>query len=123
MHTRINEIVKKSGLTKTDFAKRLGLSQPFVSRICNGESAPSDRTIQDICREFGCNEVWLRTGEGEPFRQETRQEQIMRFAVQTVKGSDEFRKSFVSMLAELEPEDWENLSRVYRKLLEEYKKD
>lgn len=123
MHTRINEIVKKSGLTKTDFAKRLGLSQPFVSRICNGESTPSDRTISDICREFGCDEVWLRTGEGEPFRQETRQEQIMRFAVQTVKGSDEFRKSFVSMLAKLDPADWENLSRIYLKLLEEYKKD
>ena len=123
MHTRINEIVKKSGLTKTDFAKRLGLSQPFVSRICNGESTPSDRTISDICREFGCDEVWLRTGEGEPFRQETRQEQIMRFAVQTIKGSDEFRKSFVSMLAKLDPEDWENLSKIYRKLRDEYKKD
>ena len=123
MHTRINEIVKKSGLNKTEFAKRLGLSQPFVSRICSGESTPSDRTIQDICREFGCDEVWLRTGEGEPFRQETRQEQIMRFAVQTIKGSDEFRKSFVSMLAKLDPEDWENLSKIYRKLREEYKKD
>lgn len=123
MHTRINEIVKKSGLTKTDFAKRLGLSQPFVSRICTGESSPSDRTIQDICREFGCNEAWLRTGEGEPFQQKSREEQIMRFAVQTVKGSDEFRKSFVSMLAKLEPEDWENLSKIYRKLLDAYKKD
>lgn len=123
MHTRINEIVKKSGLNKTEFAKRLGLSQPFVSRICSGESTPSDRTIQDICREFGCDEVWLRTGEGEPFRQQTKEEQIMRFAVQTIKGSDEFRKSFVSMLAKLDPEDWENLSKIYRKLLEEYKKD
>ena len=123
MHTRINEIVKASKLTKTDFAKRLGISQPYLSQICAGQKTPSDRTISDICREFGCDEVWLRTGEGEPFRQETRQEQIMRFAVQTVKGSDEFRKSFVSMLAKLDPEDWENLSKIYRKLLDEYKKD
>lgn len=122
MHTRINEIVKKSGLTKTDFAKRLGLSQPFVSRICNGESTPSDRTISDICREFGCDEVWLRTGEGEPFRQETRQEQIMRFAVQTAKGSNEFQKALVAMLAKLDPEDWTALERIAEKLLEEYKK-
>ena len=122
MHTRINEIVKRSGLTKTDFAKRLGLSQPFVSKICTGDSTPSDRTITDICREFGCNEVWLRTGEGEPFQQRSKEEEIMRFAAQTVKGTDEFRKAFVSMLARLEPDDWENLAKIYAKLTDEYKK-
>lgn len=120
---RIAFIQKNSKLTQTEFAGRISISQQYLSQICNGKKTPSDRTISDICREFGCDEVWLRTGEGEPFRQETRQEQIMRFAVQTVKGSDEFRKSFVSMLAKLEPEDWENLSKIYRKLLDEYKKD
>ena len=123
MNKRIEEIVKRSGLSKTDFAKRLGLSQPFVSRLCSGESAPSDRTISDICREFGCDEIWLRTGEGEPFRQETRQEMIMRFATQTVKGSDEFRKSFVAALAKLEPEDWQNLAQIFKKFNEAYEKE
>jgi transcriptional regulator with XRE-family HTH domain len=123
MHTRINEIVKKSGLTKTDFAKRLGLSQPFVSRICSGDSLPSDRTIADICREFGCNEVWLRTGEGEPFQERSREEEIMRFAVQTVKGSNEFRKAMAAMLSKMTPEDWENLERLYNMFTEEYKKE
>ena len=123
MQERINFLIQKLNISKTKFAERLNISPAFVSQMCSGVREPSDRTIQDICREFGCDEVWLRTGEGEPFRQETRQEQIMRFAVQTVKGSDEFRKSFVSMLAKLDPEDWENLSKIYRKLLEEYKKD
>ena len=122
MHTRISKIVAKSGLTKTDFAKRLGVSQPFVSRLCSGEVQPSDRTISDICREFGCNEVWLRTGEGEPDQQRTRQEEIMRFAVQTYKSDDEFRKAFVAMLAKLDPEDWKALNKIADKLLEEYKK-
>lgn len=63
MHTRINEIVKKSGLTKTDFAKRLGLSQPHVSRLCSGETTPSDRTISDICRVFNVNRRYLEQGE------------------------------------------------------------
>ena len=122
MHTRISQIIRDSGLTKTDFAKRLGLSQPFISKICTGDSVPSDRTILDICREFGCNEVWLRSGEGEPFQKKTREEELMRFAVQTVKGSDEFRKALVSMLAKLDPEDWENLSKIYAKITDEYKK-
>lgn len=123
MYTRINEIVSKSGLTKTDFAKRIGISQPFLSQICAGVKTPSDRTIADICREFDCNEVWLRTGEGEPFKERTREEEIMRFAVQTLKGSDEFRKAMVSMFAKLDAEDWANLEKIYRKLAEEYKKE
>lgn len=123
MHTRINEIVKDSKLTKTDFAKRLGISQPYLSQICAGQKTPSDRTIADICREFGCDEVWLRTGEGEPFRQETRQELIMRFAVQTVKGSNEFRKALVAMLATLDDSEWDGLEQLLDKLLEQYKKD
>ena len=123
MHTRISKIVADTGISKTDFAKRLNLSQGMISRLCSGTASPSDRTITDICREFGVDEVWLRTGEGEPFRQETLQEQIMRFAVQTVKGSDDFRKSFVSALAKLEPEDWANLAKIYDKLSEAHKKE
>jgi transcriptional regulator with XRE-family HTH domain len=122
LNKRIIFLIKLLGISKTKFAERLNVSQAFVSQMCAGTREPSDRTISDICREFGCDEVWLRTGEGEPFRQETRQEQIMRFAVQTVKGSDEFRKAFVAMLSKLEPEDWANLSRIYAKLTEEYKK-
>ena len=123
MHTRINEIVKKTALTKTDFGKRINISQGMVSRICSGDANPSDRTIADICREFGVNEVWLRTGEGEPFRETSREEEIMRFAVRTNKGSDEFRKALVAMLAKLDDEDWEALGKIADKLLEEYKKE
>lgn len=123
MKDRIEFVIKSANIKKVDFAKRLNISQAFVSQMCSGAAKPSDRTITDICREFGCNEVWLRTGEGEPFQEENRQEQIMRFAVQTVKGSDEFRKAFVSMLAKLDAEDWDNLAKIYAKLNEEYKKE
>lgn len=123
MNTRIDHIVKKSGLTKAKFAERIGVSAPYVTMLCSGASNASDRTISDICREFGCNEVWLRTGEGEPFREESRSELIMRFAVQTAKGSDEFKKALVAMLAKLDPEDWEALGKIADKLLDEYKKE
>ena len=123
MHTRISLIVRRSGLTKTDFGKRINISQSMASRICAGDAKPSDRTISDICREFGCDEVWLRTGEGEPFHQETRQELIMRFAVQTVKGSNEFRKALVAMLATLDDSEWDGLEKLLDKMLEQYKKD
>lgn len=123
MHTRINKIVEESDLTKTAFAKRVNISQGMVSKICSGDANPSDRTIADICREFGVNEVWLRTGEGEPRREESRSALIMRFATQTAKGSDEFKKALVAMLAKLDPEDWEALGKIADKLLDEYKKE
>ena len=113
------EILK---LSQKDFSDRLGLSENFVWMIEKGNRVPSDRTVSDICREFGCNEVWLRTGEGEPFQEETRNEQIMRFAVQTVKGSDEFRKNFVSMLARMDASDWESLAKIFDKFAEDAKK-
>lgn len=123
MQDRIESIIKTLNIKKVDFAKRLNVSQAFVSQLCSGAANPSDRTIADICQEFGVNETWLRTGEGEPFQQRTQEEEIMRFAVRTVKGSDEFRKALVSMLAKLGPEDWENLAAIYAKLKEDNKKE
>lgn len=119
MKDRIYEVRRRSGLNQSDFAEKLNLSKNFISLIETGNRSPSDRTISDICREFGCNEVWLRTGEGEPFQQESKEEAIMRFAASTIRGSDSFKKSFVSMLAKLEPEDWEKLGDIFRKLADE----
>lgn len=123
MKDRIEYVIKSSNIKKVDFAKRLNLSQAFVSQMCSGVAKPSDRTIQDICREFGCNEVWLRTGEGEPFKERSLEETIMRFAVQTNKGSDDFRKAYVAMLANLSDDGWKGLQEMYDKLSEIYKKE
>lgn len=120
---RITFVQKNSKLNQTQFAERIGISQQYLSQICNGKKIPSDRTISDICREFGCNEVWLRTGEGEPFKERTLEETIMRFAVQINKGSDDFRKAYVAMLANLSDEGWKGLQEMYDKLSEIYKKE
>jgi transcriptional regulator with XRE-family HTH domain len=130
MNSRIKELrtvllKEKLGrkITQQEFADKLGLSQNYIWQIENGDRVPSERTLSDICREFGCNEIWLRTGEGDPFQEESRQEQIMRFAAQTVNGSDEFKKAFVSMLAKMDADDWENLAKLFRKLSGEIKKE
>lgn len=64
MNSRISSIVADSGLTKTAFGKKVGISQSMVSMLCNGTAKPSDRTISDICREFNVRREWLETGEG-----------------------------------------------------------
>jgi transcriptional regulator with XRE-family HTH domain len=123
MNERIKQIRKNANLTLEKFGKRIGITAASCSNIESGKTNPSNQTIQAICKEFGCNEIWLRTGEGDPFQEESRQEQIMRFAAQTISGSDEFKKSFVSMLAKLDAEDWEALARIFGKLAGETKKE
>ena len=123
MNERIKQIRKSANLTLEKFGKRIGITAASCSNIESGKTNPSNQTIQAICKEFGCNEIWLRTGEGYPFQEESRQEQIMRFAAQTVHGSDEFKKSFVSMLAKLDAEDWDALARIFGKLAGETKKE
>lgn len=124
INTRIAEVIRASGLTKTAFSKRIGLSQPFVSQLASGDAAPSDRTIVDICREFGVNEHWLRTGQGEMLVHLSREEEIMRFAATVIRDpSSEFQRRFVSVLARLTPEQWQLMEQMARKLLQEQAKE
>lgn len=122
MKDRIKQIRKSLNLSQAEFGSRVKLSQNYIWMIEKGDRIPADRTISDICREFGVNEIWLRTGDGKPFQEETRQEQIMRFSAQTVKGSDEFRKAFVSMLAKMDADDWGALEKLFDNLANEIKK-
>ena len=123
MHTRITEIVRRSGLTKTDFAKKLGLSQPFVSRICAGDAVPSDRTIADICRVFRINEKWLRTGEGEMEIADTQREKLQNFFADVLATAPDERSAFVAALDDLPPEFWPLVAELARKYVDNLKKE
>ena len=114
---RVKELRKQVNLTQQAFADRLNLKRNTVGSYEVNVVEPSDRTISDICREFNVNETWLRTGEGEMFNQITRSEKITSFLTEiTEDAGDDFKRRFVEMLAELEPEDWKLLERMAEKL-------
>lgn len=114
---RISKIIGSVGITKTEFAERLNVTQPYISKLSNGGSIPSDRTILDICREFSVSEDWLRTGEGEMFTPITRDEQIASFVGSTLSGeADTFKRRFISMLSRLDESEWEALESIVNKM-------
>lgn len=124
MNTRIEEVRKHEGLTQEQFADRINLSRNYLWMLENGSRVPSDRTIKDICREFNVDEHWLRTGEGEPFREPEVDAQLAAFLAEITDGdSDDFRKRFVAMLADLDPKDWALLERMAKDLDLGKKKD
>jgi len=70
MNTRITEIRKSYNMTQERFAEEMGISKNYVNLIENGKKNPGDRLISDICRRFNVNETWLRTGQGNPSKEE-----------------------------------------------------
>lgn len=124
MNERIRSLIKALKIKQAEFAQRIGVSRPFVSELCSGAKNPSDRTIADICREFGVNEHWLRTGEGDMFVNPSREEEVMRFAATVIRNpSSEFQRQALSLLAKLTPEQWQLMEQMARKLLQEQAKE
>lgn len=120
MNERIKKIRKELNLTQEDFSSRIGLSRNFIAQIETGTKKPSDRTISDICREFNINEEWLRTGNGEPQKKRTRNQELQAFANDVMEDVDEsFKKRFILALSKLNESDWETLKKIADELSKE----
>ena len=88
MQDRIKQVRQSEGLTQAEFAEKIGLSRNYIAMIEIGQREPSDRTIKDICRIFGVNEIWLRTGVGEPFMPLSRSEELAAIFERMEVGDD-----------------------------------
>lgn len=102
---RISRCIEESGLTKTAFAERLNVSQPFISQLASGNKIPSDRTIADICREFNISEHWLRTGEGEMRIKLSEDADFIRVMTEIQVSDDAFIKSLLKSYWDLNKEE------------------
>ncbi len=104
---RIKKVRKYFRLTQCEFAKRLGTVQNTITGYETGRRNPSGSAQQLICKEFGINEVWLRTGEGGDENMFTKVSEDDRYSLNLGKLSiteNEFIKNGVNLLAETEPE-------------------
>lgn len=122
LNERISSVVAMSGNTKTKFAEKINISQPYLSQLCSGAKLPSDRTISDICRVFNVNEVWLRTGVGEPFIPITREDEIAAFAGSVLGHGTPVQRAFISVLARTTPDEWELFEKKLIELADEVEK-
>lgn len=112
---RILAIRKDSGLSQSAFGEKLNLSQNFVWMIEKGQREPSDRTVSDICRVYGVNETWLRTGAGEMHVPLSRDAQLAKIFA-TVQVSDDERARLVKAFASLPEEAYHQLYRWFQEM-------
>lgn len=120
MRDRIKELRKSLGLTQAAFAEKIGVKQNTIAQYESGRNNPTDAVLALICREYGVNEVWLRTGIGPMLVPRTREEEIAGFMGRLLlREEGGFKRRFVSALAMLDEDAWEAIERFARSLVEE----
>ena len=109
---RIKSVRKQKGLTQQKFADALGLKRNTVGGYEIETVTPSDRTIQDICAVFGVNELWLRTGNGDPYTPESRDEQIAKIPSAAIVSNATARNRLIRALARLPDEAFPMIEQI-----------
>lgn len=67
INDRLKELRKKEKLSQKVFGEKIFLSQDQISLLEKGKRNLTDRSINDICREFSVNKEWLTTGLGDMY--------------------------------------------------------
>lgn len=125
---RVRMLRKELDLTLEKFAKPLGVGKTAISNIENESRNLTDQMIISICREYNVNEEWLRSGEGEPFKKLSKEEEIASYVEDLL--SDGTENSLYEIIleimrtySELTPKSQEVLRDFSRRLLDNMKKE
>lgn len=119
MNERIKEIRKKEGLSQQKFADKLGIARGNIAAYEVGKNAPSDAVISLICSKFNVNEEWLRSGNGEMFKEVPNK--LSFYLGQIEGGNDEFIKDLIEVYMELDPDSKQALRTISERMAEKRK--
>lgn len=67
---RVKKVRSELKLTQTEFGKKIAVAQGYMASIEKGQREVTPKIAKLICSEYGVNEKWLETGEGEIFKSE-----------------------------------------------------
>ena len=120
MKEQLKKLRKHLDMTQQAFADKIGMKQNTIAQYEMGRTVPSDAIVFSICREFGVNENWLRTGEGEMFVALNRTQQIAQLTADLFKGEkDSFKERLLLALAKLDENEWKVLEKIAEDLTKE----
>lgn len=105
MKGRIRLIRKNADLTQREFADKLNISRSQIASIENGKSAVHTRTINDICREFKVNKLWLETGDGEIYQEEFELDKLGCLLAAAIVENNELRLKLLEFVLEMDNQE------------------
>lgn len=125
MNQRIKELRKILGLSQEEFAAQLGLTRGAITNIEHNKTEPKPLLVQLICKEFKVNEIWLRTGVGDPFQKKERSQEMTELYADLMNDrSESFRTRLITALLRFSPDgpEWAALESIYNSIQAEAEK-
>ena len=117
---RIKAVRKHFKLTQAEFGERIGVKGNTIATYEIGRNAPVDAIFSLLCREYGVNEIWLRTGEGEMFQAMTENEELAAYLGDVMHDEPEsFRRRLTLEMKNWTPEVWQMLEDICKRLATE----
>ena len=99
---RIKTLRKSSkiNLTLEKFGEKLGVGKTAISKIEKDERGLTNQMLLSICREFNVNEEWLRTGDGEMFKERPPEDEVASY-VEDLLDHEEEENPFYDIIIEM----------------------
>lgn len=121
MEERLKELRKTLNLTQQEFADKIGVKRNTIAQYESGRNAPIDAVVTLICRTYGVNETWLRTGEGEMFQPKSRNDELLDYARRIAEGNpSSIQAKILTAMTRLTDAQWEVLAQVAEQFVAEY---
>ena len=114
---RIKAVRKHFKLTQAEFGERIGVKGNTIATYEIGRNAPVDAIFSLLCREYGVNEIWLRSGEGEMLQAMTEDEELAAYLGDVMNDEPaSFRHRFTLEMENWTPEVWQMLEEICKRL-------
>lgn len=101
INDRVREVRSSLKLTQKEFGQRLAIAQSYLTNIETGKREVTEKIQKLICLQFGVNEEWLRTGNGEMFAEN---DDVLLSQLAKQYNLDDFSRKFMEVFLAL-PEE------------------
>lgn len=118
MNKRLIRLFDDLGLNKSEIGRAIKVTPQYIWKIYNDGTVPSERIIDSILAAFPrVNEEWLRTGEGEMYVKQTKEEEIADLVSKFFEDPDPRKRDVVRWFLELDDDELKMLENFARALL------
>ena len=115
---QLKELRKTLNLKQYEFAEKIGSTQNSIANYETDKRNPSAAAINNICKTFNVNEDWLKTGQGEMFRQLAPEQEMKQYLEKMLSGeSKEFKQRLLHVLSTLNENQWQALQNYLEEIL------